>query len=1071
MSTTSGGDEPDGTESRASQARGPFDSAEWQRRLAEARVLREQALARRGKAEGKADPRGNPSQPLLPSGDGRNRTAVSPTSARPKQPAAEAPRQLRPAAASTAGSERRPPRETRGMGGGTPAERRTRSERLRAARTLAPFALGLVVGIGIALPEPVRVLTARLFAIETWLSPQEATAPAPVASTDPVSGGAPHASQLASAGPAVTPDLPRMLATSPAAAIRSPVVPRSESPVHRGDVDVQSATPFDVATPRGSTAEPPKPEAVRTVTPKPQVAAAGAPGPGTDWPGTPGKLSAALPRGDLGRMPLSRPEDTAPQGGGSAPPDPGPTEPTIEPITGAGAPTRLAVALPRYTGVAVQHGDAGDLARALPRDAALRHAVAEPPTAEPVRRTAPDPSVNAAAADPGADWPGHNEIDTRRGQLRGPHPAPPTDFTPRSAATVPWAPSFAASLPRAPFTVVTAARDAAGALPSGIRAVRLEHLDETLTAPLMKAAPRGNRTEPLAPSIADPLRRASFTLATFAPSRDRIWRNSDESAVSRGAMATLAPLPPGGMAPHDPSAEPPARVELRAVAPLGNPSDMADAGAVPRGGGDATRRADVGDFPPAPIRGASPRYGISAPPAPGPARLRHLLTVAASASAPGDVPSDNDAAAVSRSDLGGLPPAPHRNMPSRGAVGEASATVLRHHREISAIAPVAAALRSLPRVRGEDAVRQSNFGSLPAPPARGMAARGSVSEASAPSPTRSGMPGRLAAATATDADPAWAAGDRPAPSGPGAARMDTPAPTAAPTPDAIPPGLRSGSADEAAPDLPVAPSGARIFLHVPSSVVPNEVQSTANHLRRVGFAVNEPVRVDFAVSQTHARYYHEQDAAAATAAAKSLGAAARDFTDYAPSPQVGTIEVWVAGRPAERAATEAARHSAAVQADRRRDVREDQSDGGLLAFLARLRLRAGSKPAEDAGEGSAGSGAQAAAPSGLRTGSSAGSDRGRAPTSVTAEPGSAADQGRSNPGASPRASSERGASSGASAAGRSTGRGTAVGSGRGGSQASRPERSRSAGPGRSQSSRSERSKSDRSQGRGKGRGD
>ena len=49
------------------------------------------------------------------------------------------------------------------------------------------------------------------------------------------------------------------------------------------------------------------------------------------------------------------------------------------------------------------------------------------------------------------------------------------------------------------------------------------------------------------------------------------------------------------------------------------------------------------------------------------------------------------------------------------------------------------------------------------------------------------------------------------------------------------------------------------------------------------------------IGDTHLRYYHAEDAAAADALAAEIGASARDFTSYTPRPDPGLIEVWVAG--------------------------------------------------------------------------------------------------------------------------------------------------------------------------------
>jgi amino acid permease len=66
-------------------------------------------------------------------------------------------------------------------------------------------------------------------------------------------------------------------------------------------------------------------------------------------------------------------------------------------------------------------------------------------------------------------------------------------------------------------------------------------------------------------------------------------------------------------------------------------------------------------------------------------------------------------------------------------------------------------------------------------------------------------------------------------------------------------------------------------------------------LSAAGYAVDRTVRVDFRISQTNVRYFHPEDAELAAGVAEAVAGTARDFTDYRPSPDPGTIEVWLEG--------------------------------------------------------------------------------------------------------------------------------------------------------------------------------
>lgn len=128
-----------------------------------------------------------------------------------------------------------------------------------------------------------------------------------------------------------------------------------------------------------------------------------------------------------------------------------------------------------------------------------------------------------------------------------------------------------------------------------------------------------------------------------------------------------------------------------------------------------------------------------------------------------------------------------------------------------------------------------------------------------------------------------------------------------PRPDVPPAPARTAALDQpAAPDsglpaqsVPVAPGprhAGPVVVHAPQSVTGSELAGVIEGLDAEGFVLAEPARVDVTVKQSNVRYFHPEDAEAAAAVAAVLGALVRDFTDFAPTPPAGTIEVWLAGR-------------------------------------------------------------------------------------------------------------------------------------------------------------------------------
>jgi len=86
-----------------------------------------------------------------------------------------------------------------------------------------------------------------------------------------------------------------------------------------------------------------------------------------------------------------------------------------------------------------------------------------------------------------------------------------------------------------------------------------------------------------------------------------------------------------------------------------------------------------------------------------------------------------------------------------------------------------------------------------------------------------------------------------------------------------------------------------IRLSAPSSLSENRLNTYAQALGETGYNVGKAKRVDFRVSQNHVRFFHTEDKDTARQLATAIGGKLRDFTSFSPSPEPGTIEIWLAG--------------------------------------------------------------------------------------------------------------------------------------------------------------------------------
>jgi hypothetical protein len=117
--------------------------------------------------------------------------------------------------------------------------------------------------------------------------------------------------------------------------------------------------------------------------------------------------------------------------------------------------------------------------------------------------------------------------------------------------------------------------------------------------------------------------------------------------------------------------------------------------------------------------------------------------------------------------------------------------------------------------------------------------------------------------------------------------------------DAVESEIAAGQMPEDSGQSNVGPSstetvpGAVVFINAPSSVPADELESVVENITQAGYAIERAVRVGFRISETNVRYYHDEDAEFANAIADLVSGRSRDFTTYRPSPDPGTIEVWL----------------------------------------------------------------------------------------------------------------------------------------------------------------------------------
>ena len=106
------------------------------------------------------------------------------------------------------------------------------------------------------------------------------------------------------------------------------------------------------------------------------------------------------------------------------------------------------------------------------------------------------------------------------------------------------------------------------------------------------------------------------------------------------------------------------------------------------------------------------------------------------------------------------------------------------------------------------------------------------------------------------------------------------------------PAVAASNADAVRSGGPAVP----VVFHVPSNTSGDTVSALRDAAGAAGFDLGKVHRQGVTIRQSNVRYFHEADRPLAAQLARAADADLRDFTGYRPSPPVGTIEFWAAGR-------------------------------------------------------------------------------------------------------------------------------------------------------------------------------
>ncbi len=87
----------------------------------------------------------------------------------------------------------------------------------------------------------------------------------------------------------------------------------------------------------------------------------------------------------------------------------------------------------------------------------------------------------------------------------------------------------------------------------------------------------------------------------------------------------------------------------------------------------------------------------------------------------------------------------------------------------------------------------------------------------------------------------------------------------------------------------------RVHVQWSGSLSSDNLADVEAVIDQAGLPLGKLNRVGYKISFNQVRYFHRRDAVASAALAARIGARARDFTNFRPSPAVGTLEVFLSG--------------------------------------------------------------------------------------------------------------------------------------------------------------------------------
>ncbi len=102
---------------------------------------------------------------------------------------------------------------------------------------------------------------------------------------------------------------------------------------------------------------------------------------------------------------------------------------------------------------------------------------------------------------------------------------------------------------------------------------------------------------------------------------------------------------------------------------------------------------------------------------------------------------------------------------------------------------------------------------------------------------------------------------------------------------------------ESRPPVAELPRVDAIVVHLlyPRGADEDQVAEARTTLEETGYTLRQPAPVGISIRQAQIRYYHPEDEAGADLLGERLGIRVRDFTNFTPEPDEGTVEVWLDG--------------------------------------------------------------------------------------------------------------------------------------------------------------------------------